>query len=86
MRQPDIEIYLRDDHVTDLLDWLHQAMGPLTLDEPKGLTQHGALHGDQTIPLMVVRKGRTFHRVAGWAWVALVATTAGAWSRTPARN
>lgn len=28
--------------------------------------------------LMVVRKGRTFHRVAGWAWVALVATTAGA--------
>ena len=56
MRQPDIEIYLRDDHVNDLLDWLHQAMGPLTLDEPKGLTQHGALRGDQTIPLMVVRK------------------------------
>lgn len=26
--------------------------------------------------LMVVRKGRTFHRVAGWVWVALVATTA----------
>ena len=32
MRQPDIEIYLRDDHVNDLLDWLHQAMGPLTLE------------------------------------------------------
>ncbi len=27
--------------------------------------------------LMVVRKGRTFHRVAGWAWVSLVATVAG---------
>ncbi len=28
--------------------------------------------------LMAVRKGRTFHRVAGWVWVCLVATTAGA--------
>ncbi|MBX3483921.1 hypothetical protein [Phenylobacterium sp.] len=28
--------------------------------------------------LMTVRKGRTFHRVAGWAWVGLVAATAGA--------
>jgi uncharacterized membrane protein len=27
--------------------------------------------------LMSIRKGRTFHRTAGWAWVALVATTAG---------
>jgi uncharacterized membrane protein len=27
--------------------------------------------------LMVVRKGRRFHRIAGWTWVALVATTAG---------
>jgi uncharacterized membrane protein len=27
--------------------------------------------------LMVVRKGRTFHRAAGWAWVGLVAVTAG---------
>lgn len=27
--------------------------------------------------LMVARKGRTFHRVAGWAWVSLVAVTAG---------
>ena len=27
--------------------------------------------------LMIVRKGRTFHRVAGWSWVALVAMTAG---------
>lgn len=26
--------------------------------------------------LMVMRKGRTFHRVAGWTWVALVMTTA----------
>lgn len=28
--------------------------------------------------LMIVRKGRTFHRIAGWAWVSLVAVTAGA--------
>ncbi|MBL8554447.1 MAG: hypothetical protein JNL41_09230 [Phenylobacterium sp.] len=28
--------------------------------------------------LMAVRKGRTFHRVAGWLWVGLVAVTAGA--------
>lgn len=27
--------------------------------------------------LMVRRKGRAFHRVAGWAWVTLVAVTAG---------
>lgn len=28
--------------------------------------------------LMTVRKGRRFHRVAGWVWVALAMTTAGA--------
>lgn len=27
--------------------------------------------------LMVVRKGRAFHRAAGWAWVSLVSVTAG---------
>ena len=27
--------------------------------------------------LMIHRKGRTFHRVAGWVWVSLVAVTAG---------
>ena len=27
--------------------------------------------------LMMLRKGRRFHRVAGWTWVALVAVTAG---------
>src|ERR1700761_5437696 len=27
--------------------------------------------------LMIVRKGRTFHRAAGWMWVGLVALTAG---------
>ena len=27
--------------------------------------------------LMAVRKGRRFHRVAGWTWVALVSVTAG---------
>ena len=28
--------------------------------------------------LMFARKGRTFHRIAGWVWVILVLTTAGA--------
>lgn len=28
--------------------------------------------------LMLARKGRVFHRVAGWVWVVLVAATAGA--------
>jgi uncharacterized membrane protein len=28
--------------------------------------------------LMFMRKGRTFHRVAGWVWVSLVSVTAGA--------
>jgi len=28
--------------------------------------------------LMLVRKGRTFHRVAGWAWVSIVAVSVGA--------
>jgi uncharacterized membrane protein len=28
--------------------------------------------------LMTARKGRTFHRVAGWVWVSLVSVTAGA--------
>lgn len=28
--------------------------------------------------LMTLRKGRTFHRVAGWVWVSLVSATAGA--------
>jgi uncharacterized membrane protein len=27
--------------------------------------------------LMSLRKGRTFHRVAGWVWVSLVSVTAG---------
>lgn len=27
--------------------------------------------------LMIVRKGRTFHRTAGWVWVSIVAVTAG---------
>lgn len=28
--------------------------------------------------MMAWRKGRTFHRIAGWAWVSLVSVTAGA--------
>lgn len=28
--------------------------------------------------LMAVRKGRTFHRLAGWVWISLVSVTAGA--------
>ena len=41
MRQPDIEIYLREDHVKDLLAWIPEALGPLVLEEAKGNTRQG---------------------------------------------
>ncbi len=56
MRQPDIEIYLRDDHLQDLLDWLPEALGPLTLQPAIGLTQRGIFQGTAPVPLMIVRK------------------------------
>ncbi len=56
MRQPDIEIYLRDDHVQDLLEWLGRDLGRLELSPPAGLTQRGVLQAGSAIPLMVVRR------------------------------
>lgn len=57
MRQPDIEIYLRDDHVDELIQWLSHDVGQLSLNTPAGLTQRGVLCISQaTIPLMIVRK------------------------------
>lgn len=57
MRQPDIEIYLRDDHVDELIHWLGHDLGQLSLHAPAGLTQRGVLKVTQaTIPVMIVRK------------------------------
>lgn len=56
MRQPDIEIYLREDHVKDLLAWLPEAMGPIVLDEPKGNSRQGLIESQPAVPLMIVRK------------------------------
>jgi hypothetical protein len=54
--QPDIEIYLRDDHIQDLLGWLGSEVGTLNLTVPTGLTQRGVLQAGSAIPLMIVRK------------------------------
>ncbi|MGB7387979.1 MAG: hypothetical protein WA929_10335 [Pseudomonas neustonica] len=56
MRQPDIEIYLREDHVKDLLAWIPEALGPLVLEEAKGNTRQGVIQSTPAIPLMIVRK------------------------------
>lgn len=56
MRQPDIEIYLREDHVKDLLAWLPDALGPLSLEEAKGNTRQGLIQSTPAIALMIVRK------------------------------
>lgn len=56
MRQPDIEIYLRDDHLDALLDWLDSKVGTLALQAPAGQTQRGVLGTANPIPLMIVRK------------------------------
>ena len=56
MRQPDIEIYLREDHLDDLVDWLGREIGPVELQSPSGLTQRGILSGAHPIPVMIVRK------------------------------
>ncbi|UAW97690.1 hypothetical protein KEM63_12905 [Halopseudomonas nanhaiensis] len=56
MRQPDIEIYVRDDHVDDLIHWLGREVGDLVLPPGAGLTRKGVIHTAQPIPLMIVRK------------------------------
>lgn len=57
MRQPDIEIYLREDHLDNFFQWLNQHIGVLHLDPWSGATRRGTLQNGQTpIPLMIVRK------------------------------
>ena len=56
MRQPDIEIYLREDHVKDLLVWLPEALGPLVLGDAVGNNRQGTIESNPAIPLMIVRK------------------------------
>lgn len=56
MRQPDIEIYLREDHLDGLSEWLGQHIGELQLGPWAGTTRHGRLHSDTEIPMMIVRK------------------------------
>lgn len=56
MRQPDIEIYLKEDVLNQLTDWLQQQLGELELGPWSGDTRRGTLHGDTAIPLMMVRR------------------------------
>lgn len=56
MRQPDIEIYLKEDFLDDLTAWLDQQVGRVELGPWSGTTRRGTLHGDCAIPLMIVRK------------------------------
>ena len=43
MRQPDIEIYLKEDFLDELSSWLEQQIGPQQLGEWKGSTRRGTL-------------------------------------------
>lgn len=57
MRQPDIEIYLREEHLDAFTAWLSAEVGPLELQGWDGLTRHGKLsYQDNLFPLMIVRK------------------------------
>ncbi|PRB76517.1 hypothetical protein [Pseudomonas sp. MYb185] len=56
MRQPDIEIYLKEDFLDELNGWLEQHVGRVDLGPWSGTTRRGTLHGDAAIPLMIVRK------------------------------
>ena len=56
MRQPDIEIYLKEDFLDELTQWLEQHVAPLSLGDWKGNTRHGTLQASPSIPLMIVRR------------------------------
>ena len=53
MRQPDIEIYLREDHVPALLDWLG-TQGELQL--PAGKRQGNLMLNGECIPVQIIPK------------------------------
>lgn len=56
MRQPDIEIYLKEDFLGELSGWLEQHVGRVDLGPWVGNLQRGTLHGETSMPLMIVRK------------------------------
>lgn len=56
MRQPDIEIYLKDEFLNELTDWLAQEVGTVELGPWRGNTCRGTLQADTAISLMIVRK------------------------------
>lgn len=56
MRQPDIEIYLKEDFLDELNSWLEQHVGRVELGPWAGTMRRGTLHGETAIPLMIVRK------------------------------
>lgn len=57
MRQPDIEIYLREEHLDAFTTWLDGEIGHLELQGWVGLNRHGKLNYEGTvIPVMIVRK------------------------------
>lgn len=57
MRQPDIEIYLREEHLDALTAWLDQQVGQLQLQPWRDAVRRGTLcAGEHQIPLMIVRK------------------------------
>ena len=55
MHQPDIEIYLKDDFLNELTDWLQQ-LGPVDLGPWSGNLRRGTLQCQTRIPLIIVRK------------------------------
>lgn len=56
MRQPDIEIYLKEEFLDELTDWLQQHAGDVELGPWRGDIRRGVLQADTAIPLMIVRK------------------------------
>ena len=56
MRQPDIEIYLKEDFLDELTGWLQQHGGTLDLGPWTGTLRRGTLQSQTRIPLMIVRK------------------------------
>lgn len=57
MRQPDIEIYVREEHLDALTDWLGQELGSFELKPWNELVRRGTLTcGERKIPVMIVRK------------------------------
>lgn len=65
-RHPDIEIYVKDRSVEQIVDWLNGLCQPLQLDYAQGQVHHyiGNMDG-QDIPIMIHEK------VNGKAWISV---------------